>query len=149
MEELTEAFEKIKRGDDPNDEEIDTTSANGEDPGSDSCPSDDNIDLRQLYDIMYCQRNKSMKTLLEKKDTEEKFEKDFAKFKKKVQKKVRDASKDSGFRNMSSLHLSTSSQIHKDGQSFEKQIIKSRQLTLENNKQYANMARLDANRHGQ
>lgn len=74
---------------------MDTTSANGEDAGSDSCPSDDNIDIRQLYDIMYCQRNHSAKTLREKRMVEEKFEKDFAIFKKKVQKRFRVASKDS------------------------------------------------------
>ena len=45
LDELTEAFNKIQNGLDPNDEEIDLSSDNGEEGGSDSCPSDDNIDL--------------------------------------------------------------------------------------------------------
>ena len=51
MEELTQAFEKIQKGEDPNDEENlsdGNAGVNGskEDAGSDSCPSEDNLELR-------------------------------------------------------------------------------------------------------
>lgn len=49
MEEITTAFAKIQRGQDPTEDEVESGDA-----GSDSCPSEDNLDLKQLYDIMYC-----------------------------------------------------------------------------------------------
>ena len=92
---------------------------------------------------MYCQRNNSAKTLLEKKRVEEKFEKDFAIFKKKVQKRVREASKDSNqSKHFTSFQLSLNSgHVHKEGQVCEKCL----QIQQENNKSFANMARLDGN----
>lgn len=47
-EELIDAFEKILRGEDPNDEE--------EDSGSDSNPSEDNLDFDELYDVIYLEK---------------------------------------------------------------------------------------------
>ena len=52
LDELTAAFNKIQSGGDPNDDE--ETEESREETGSDSCPSDDNLDLKQLYDIIYC-----------------------------------------------------------------------------------------------
>jgi|TARA_B110000285_G_C15046347_1_gene574522 hypothetical protein len=49
MEELTNAFEKVQRGEDPNDDE--TVSA--DDQGSDSCPSEGNLDIKELYGAIY------------------------------------------------------------------------------------------------
>ena len=61
MEELTEAFDKIQKGDDPNDDETRSAIESGdEDNGSDSCPSDGNLDLRDLYSIIYCDQTNSI-----------------------------------------------------------------------------------------
>jgi len=74
IEELTEAFEKIQKGEDPTDEEMKSRRGDGEnesvDNGSESCPSDDNLDLRELYSIIYCDKNKSAEKIEAKLDVE-------------------------------------------------------------------------------
>lgn len=82
------------------------------DAGSDSCPSEDNIDLKQLYDIMYCMSNISAKTLMDKQLQEDKFEKDFAVFKKKVKRRVREASRDSSQNKNFSPFVLSSNQVN-------------------------------------
>ena len=54
IEELTTAFEKIQRGEDPNEDET----VSDADNGSDSCPSEDNVDLKDLYGVIYGERAK-------------------------------------------------------------------------------------------
>ena len=56
MDELTSAFEKIQKGEDPNDEE--DKGIMSIDNGSDSCPSDDNLDMKELYTAIYLEKNK-------------------------------------------------------------------------------------------
>ena len=85
---MKEAFEKIQNGHDPVEDER-------EDNGSDSAPSDDNIDLHQLYDIIYCQRKNSKKILANRFQEEKKFEKDFEALSKLVKNRIREASKES------------------------------------------------------
>ena len=63
MDELTNAFEKIQKGEDPVDEERklleNQDDESVEDGGSDSCPSEDNLELKQLYSAIYCEKNKA------------------------------------------------------------------------------------------
>ena len=75
--ELIQVFDKIQKGNDPTEDEKDE-----DDQGSDSCPSEDNIDLSQLYDIIYCQRNKTAAILANKENAEKKFARDFSVFEK-------------------------------------------------------------------
>jgi hypothetical protein len=61
MDELTSAFEKIQRGEDPVDEEAtpaEDGSLKSQDGGSESCPSDDNLDMKELYNAIYLGKNK-------------------------------------------------------------------------------------------
>lgn len=68
---MTEAFEKIQKGEDPNEDETKSNlESENEDNGSDSCPSDGNLDLRELYSIIYCDQNKSNLKIQAKKDFE-------------------------------------------------------------------------------
>ena len=68
------SFEKIQKGEDPADDETKSRRGDGEnesaDNGSESCPSDDNLDLRELYSIIYCDRNKSKEKIAAKLDVE-------------------------------------------------------------------------------
>ena len=72
--ELVQVFDKIQKGQDPTEDEKE------DDLGSDSCPSDDNFSIKELYDIIYCQRNKSLKQIQDKDKAEKKFERDFSIF---------------------------------------------------------------------
>ena len=93
QEELVEAFEDIQNGKDPCDkEEADNKSI---DNGSESCPSEDNLELKELYNVMYCEKNKCKEAITAKNMQEEHFEKDFANFVKKIHRRYRDASKES------------------------------------------------------
>jgi len=65
MEELEEAFNKIMKGIDPTEDEPDS--------GSDSCPSEDNLDLRELYKVIYLRRKIRHKELREKETAEKKY----------------------------------------------------------------------------
>ena len=63
---MTNAFEKIQRGEEPTDEEKaklpdipEAEAESVEDGGSDSCPSEDNLDLKELYSAIYCEKNKA------------------------------------------------------------------------------------------
>ena len=64
VEELTTAFEKIQKGQDPNEEEV------PDEEGSDSAPSEGNLDLQELYGVIYCD-SKKKKEKLEAIDTAE------------------------------------------------------------------------------
>ena len=88
VEELTTAFEKIQKGQDPNEEE------NQSDDGSASAPSEGNLDLNELYGVIYCDSKKKKEKLEAKDKAEQNYEKEFANFVKKMHKK-RNASKDS------------------------------------------------------
>jgi hypothetical protein len=88
-EELTEAYEKIQSGDDPNEDEV------LEENGSESCPSDGNLDLKDLYSAIYCEKKKAKDDIANKEMAETQYEQNFANFVKKVSKKIRGASKDS------------------------------------------------------
>ena len=57
IEELTAAFEKIQNGEDPNDDEIQ------DEDGSDSAPSEGNLDLQELYGVIYCEGKKKNEKL--------------------------------------------------------------------------------------
>mmetsp|Transcript_40432 Transcript_40432/g.61679 ORF Transcript_40432/g.61679 Transcript_40432/m.61679 type:complete len:157 (-) Transcript_40432:2110-2580(-) len=103
MEELTKAYESISKGADPVDDEISL-----EDDGSESCPSDDNLEMKQLYDIIYCQKNKSEEVIEKKKNLESTYYKGFTTFVKKVAKKIREVSRDSH-------DLTRTGHTHKDG----------------------------------
>lgn len=72
--ELVQAFDKFQKGADPTEDEKE------DDQGSDSCPSEDNIDVKELHDIIYCQRNTSDTTITDKEKAEKKFERDFSTF---------------------------------------------------------------------
>jgi len=52
MEELNTAYEKIQKGEDPNDDEVQ------EEEGSDSAPSEGNLNLEELYGVIYCDSKK-------------------------------------------------------------------------------------------
>ena len=90
VEELTTAFEKIQKGQDPNEEE------NQSDEGSASAPSEGNLDLQDLYGVIYCDSKKKKEKMEAKDRAEQNYEKEFANFVKKMHKRKRDASKDSG-----------------------------------------------------
>lgn len=90
LEELTTAFEKIQRGEDPNDDEEEE-----KDIGSDSCPSEDNLELKDLYGAIYVAKDKLKENVEARQKAEETYNKEFANFVKKIHRKVRDASKDS------------------------------------------------------
>ena len=94
IQELTTAFEKIQRGEDPNEDE--TASVDEVDNGSESCPSDDNLDLKELYGVIYGEKAKRAEQINAKAEVEAQYERDFAKFVKKMHKQARDASRDSG-----------------------------------------------------
>lgn len=112
-------FERIQKGQDPTEDEKE------DDLGSDSCPSDDNFDLKELYDIIYCQRNKSLKVLQNKEKAEKKFARDFSIFVKQVQRKVRDASRDSN-KGVCNIHM------HREDHNCEKCKERARMLALRN-----------------
>ena len=100
IDELTNAFDKIQQGEDPNDQydpmsDKEAVEGSVEDGGSDSCPSEDNIELKQLYSAIYCEKNKAKQAVEDLENIEEDYEKNFANFVKAVTKKYRDASKDS------------------------------------------------------
>ena len=71
---------------------------------------------------MYCQRKKSKTIIEDKKQKEDQFERNFAIFKKKVQKKMREVSQGSSRSNkFQSFMLSQSNKcVHKDGVLCEK-----------------------------
>ena len=101
-------FDQIQRGHDPNDDE------KGDENGSDSCPSEDNFDIQELYNIIYCKRNKSSQLIQGKEKSEKKFERDFSIFIKRVTRKFRDASRDSNIGGLCNIHM------HKEDHNCEK-----------------------------
>jgi hypothetical protein len=90
VEELTQAFEKIQKGEDPNDDEPQ------DEDGSDSAPSDGNLDLQELYGVIYCDSKKKNEKIAAMNEAEKTYEREFTNFVKKMHKKKRDASRDSG-----------------------------------------------------
>ena len=96
VEELSTAFEKIQKGEEPTEDEGKTPGENDSaDDGSESCPSEGNLDLKELYSIIYCDGKKASLNIEARRSVEAQYEKEFTTFVRKIQKRCRDASKDS------------------------------------------------------
>ena len=65
LEELESAYNKIIQGIEPN-EEVNEE----EDAGSDSCPSDDNLEIKELYKVIYVRKKRRARELIEREEKE-------------------------------------------------------------------------------
>ena len=54
------------------------------DNGSDSCPSDDNLDMKELYTAIYLEKNKMAQAMQLRQAAEGDYDRNFANFVKKV-----------------------------------------------------------------
>ena len=92
--------------------------------------------MKELYSTIYCDRNKSSDTIAAKQRVEAQYEKDFANFVKKLHKRYRDASRESG----ASAEPPAPRHLHRDGQPCER----CKERAEEAAKRHSGMLRLDA-----
>ena len=84
--EMVQAYDCIQQNKEP---EL----SDNEDGGSESNPSEENLDLKELYDGIYLEKNKAETAISKKKEDEDNYHKNFNNFVRSIRKRC--SSKDS------------------------------------------------------
>ena len=84
VEELEKAYNLILQGQEP-----DIDLGDPDDQGSDSCPSEDNLDIKELYEVIYVRKKWKRREIEERFEKEQEYLKKFERYVKKQIKQIK------------------------------------------------------------